>query len=112
MNNDTAPEQGRYTERIAKGAALLDEKAPGWRSRVDADTLEMSSCARCVLGQLDGRGDHDWLNITERFSVDAWDGGDILLGFNLSSSDEQVGGGWTQLAEEWKQYILATRGSA
>lgn len=36
------------------GAALLDEKVPGWAERIYLDELEISSLDDCVLGQLFG----------------------------------------------------------
>lgn len=36
--------------RVALGAALLDERMPGWVDRVEVLTLDMSSSCRCVLG--------------------------------------------------------------
>ena len=41
-------------ERVARGAALLDEKVPGWRERINLDTFAISSCERCILGQVYG----------------------------------------------------------
>lgn len=41
-------------ERVARGAALLDEKRPGWAERIDLPTLSMASDCMCVLGQLEG----------------------------------------------------------
>ena len=41
--------------RVARGAALLNEKLPGWDERIDLAGLELSSCYRCVLGQLFAR---------------------------------------------------------
>lgn len=41
-------------ERIERGAALLDEIRPGWRSQVNPDGLRMRSAEFCVLGQLYG----------------------------------------------------------
>jgi hypothetical protein len=38
--------------RVARGVALLDEKRPGWRTRVNPDTLDMADDFKCVLGQL------------------------------------------------------------
>ncbi len=38
-------------ERVAKGAALLDEKRPGWAARINRDTLRISSRCGCILGQ-------------------------------------------------------------
>lgn len=41
-----------YTEAMERGLALLDEHFPNWFTMVDTDTLEMSSCGNCVIGQL------------------------------------------------------------
>lgn len=38
--------------RIERGAKLLDERAPGWRSRIDLETLDMRDGACCILGQV------------------------------------------------------------
>lgn len=43
------------SELVARGAALLDSKLPGWADQIDLDTLEMASGCRCVLGQLGRR---------------------------------------------------------
>ncbi len=43
---------GTITERVAQGAALLDEKLPGWAGRIDIGTLRMRDTCQCVLGQL------------------------------------------------------------
>lgn len=44
----------KYNVRAAvqAGAALLDEKVPGWYARVDTETLEMDNPRRCILGQV------------------------------------------------------------
>ena len=41
-------------ERVARGAALLDEKQPGWAAQIATDHLAMQDCGRCILGQLYG----------------------------------------------------------
>lgn len=41
-------------ERVARGAALLDLKVPGWAGRINLHTLDMDHCYLCVLGQLFG----------------------------------------------------------
>ena len=46
-----------YAERVARGAALLDDRRPGWwredRHRsIDLDELDIDDCTACVLGQL------------------------------------------------------------
>lgn len=40
-------------ERVASGAAFLDEKVPGWANRIDLNRLDMSY-TNCVLAQLFG----------------------------------------------------------
>jgi hypothetical protein len=41
-------------ENVNNGVALLDEKAPGWREKMNLDKLNMSNCIDCVLGQVFG----------------------------------------------------------
>lgn len=40
------------SEAVERGAALLDEKMPGWASKIDLEELQLESGRRCVLGQL------------------------------------------------------------
>lgn len=49
--------------RVAKGAALLDERKPGWVGLIDLSTFDLSCTDRCILGQLyrnDGPDDGFW----------------------------------------------------
>ena len=39
---------------VKRGRALLDEKRPGWRERIDEKTLNMAEGEHCILGQLEG----------------------------------------------------------
>lgn len=39
---------------VKRGAALLDERLPGWRNHVHPETLDLSSACGCVLGELFG----------------------------------------------------------
>jgi hypothetical protein len=41
-------------DRVANGAAWLDEHAPGWEAKFDLDTLEIAEGCNCVLGQVYG----------------------------------------------------------
>lgn len=43
-----------YTTNAPAGAALLEEKMPGWRTRINLETLDLSHPEQCVLGQLYG----------------------------------------------------------
>lgn len=39
-------------DAVARGMALLDEKVPGWRKRIDLSTLDLSDPSFCIAGQL------------------------------------------------------------
>lgn len=41
-------------ERVAAGAAWLDEHEPGWVGRIDLDVLDVADDERCIAGQLRG----------------------------------------------------------
>lgn len=45
---------GTVAERVARGAAFLDEVAPGWESKVDLGTLRLSNSVDCICGQVWG----------------------------------------------------------
>lgn len=40
------------SERVARGAAWLDQVRPGWRDAIVLDTLDLISPCDCVLGQV------------------------------------------------------------
>lgn len=44
--------QQEARERVARGAALLDAKRPGWASRIDVGTLTLHDACGCIVGQL------------------------------------------------------------
>jgi hypothetical protein len=39
-------------ERVARGAAWLDEKYPQWFTKIDLSILDLGDCTQCVLGQV------------------------------------------------------------
>lgn len=47
------------TERVARGAALLDEREPGWHQRINLERLWMRMTCDCILGQLYDPGQDD-----------------------------------------------------
>lgn len=49
-----SPEAAIYVPRVAKGAALLDAKKPGWVKTIDLSSLDMGDPCLCVLGQIFG----------------------------------------------------------
>ena len=44
----------RFANRVKKGAAWLDKKMPGWREKINVETLNTFSAGRCVIGQTFG----------------------------------------------------------
>lgn len=82
---------------VKRGAQLLDERLPGWRSHVDPDQLDVSSGCRCPLGQIFG---------------DYADGADLL---GLDARTEQANHGfmpqgwqtYQQLTEAWRRLLVA-----
>jgi hypothetical protein len=52
MNATSAITTADVAERVAAGAAFLDQRHPGWWQHIDVGQLNLGSCVRCVLGQL------------------------------------------------------------
>ncbi len=52
------PDSVRRTEelkkRVLKGAALLDEMRPGWREKINPDSINVWNVRNCPLGQVYG----------------------------------------------------------
>lgn len=102
------------TERVAKGAALLDREYPDWWQIIDLDALALASPCRCVLGQVyahevEPGGDGE----------DYEDGYDYAINQvpDLASHDEHYGFDddpesgvtYSELTAEWRRVIEARR---
>ena len=103
--------------RVAAGVALLDREQPGWDAGIDLAVLDLSSCQKCIIGQLFGAGH-------ERDSA-AFAAGLAKLGFPaIGDEDSEHGfallgglasGGMTAdeefgaLTAEWRRVIAARR---
>lgn len=70
----------RSRENVGSGAALLDQKRPGWYREIDLDQLEMGSDTKCVLGQLYGE------YIKGRYTLTLL-GKTFVYGFNTTLED-------------------------
>lgn len=93
---------------VRKGAALLDEKEPGWRDRIVPAELTMSDCAKCVIGQVLGiqEGTHD----VERYyaTLAEWLGLDddgAAIGTHEDLGFYTATGNWGTLRDAWIGYI-------
>ena len=94
-----------YKQRVQKGAALLDERSPGWLDRVNVRNLDLGSCFDCVLGQLGGT----YKDETRRLGMNHEDS--IEYGFNVPSLDDlrEERLQYEALTDEWRKYIAAAR---
>lgn len=95
-------------ERVAAGAAWLDEHAPGWIGRIDVDHIRMSDCTRCILGQVYGSYWESPL-IAEADPLD--DGDDVAVPLGFQVADDEPWEGYDLLAKEWRRLILDRRGA-
>lgn len=99
-----------YEDRVAKGAALLDEHYPGWAARIAADDLAMSLCDKCVLGQVYGDYWDGFRTIKKRMPWGLYSTADF--GFTLRDSEQTeaklLGEGlvrFDRLADAWRAEI-------
>ena len=89
------------SSNVSQGALFLDEQFPGWHDRINTETLLMSSCALCVLGQLYGAYGRAVYN--HRLTrTDRW-----RLGFSLPADPD--GSGFRMLGILWKREIAARK---
>jgi hypothetical protein len=99
---------------IAAGAAVLDQHVPGWRDRIDTDTLDLANCHACVLGQLYG-------NFIRGLEV-VGPAGTSLTAKTLCAAEHgfyAVGAGdddlhqeYQQLTDGWREEIARRRGES
>jgi hypothetical protein len=95
-------------ERVARGAALLDEKRPEWAAKVVPGRLRMGSFCDCVLGQVYG----DYVDgirqiMNDEFSSDESRERRISHGFTLRSADRTRS--WNELRAAWLAEIESRR---
>jgi hypothetical protein len=89
--------------RVAAGASLLDQAAPGWEDRINLDRLNIASGTQCILGQLYGMYDRGQDVLRDRGYLDQ--GPSLaLLGFTAGYPNTGAG-----LKAAWKEAILARR---
>lgn len=97
-------------ERVAAGAAFLDEHDPGWDQRIDLDSLDLDHTCKCILGQAFA-DETEWHNRCYDSGYDyAVNRFDLLRGgadFGFDTSDDYEPYG--PLAAGWKRLITARR---
>lgn len=91
-----------YAARVAKGAALLDDKRPGWERLIDLSTLDIAPALHCVTAQLDAA----------RHATGAWRLGleldaYVLHGFQLEAGVPSRRSPYATLNTLWRDLITA-----
>jgi hypothetical protein len=95
------------TERVERGAALLDEKRPGWWQGIDLDRLDIGSPCNCVAGQL-GTGEDPYSLTVSALGI--WGADEecehgFEAPFAMITSDREYG----PLTEAWRDLITRRR---
>jgi hypothetical protein len=76
---------------VDAGAALLDERLPGWRDAVDPTRLVLTDPCNCVLGQVFG----EYGRGLDLLAID----NPALFGFLRGRSS------WERLTEAWRKVL-------
>lgn len=92
------------TDRVRRGALLLDAEAPGWAGRINEEELDLGSCDDCILGQVYGEFDTGMTAIlgTDPKSCERWNLAEDY-GFTIGC----LRGTWDDLAAAWLIEIRA-----
>ncbi|MEO3852595.1 hypothetical protein ABGB09_34095 [Streptomyces sp. B8F3] len=108
-----------YRERVERGAAFLDEKAPGWVDRIDLDTLDVASDHLCVTAQAVEATYYFALSLLEQSDDDAQELGFVLPEHEhdaradeliAADEDDDLGTVYAPLTQAWRQLIERRRG--
>jgi hypothetical protein len=125
-------------ERVAAGAAFLDEHDPEWwladvERAIDLEVLDLTRTDECVLGQrcpLEVLGVWVGTDVHELAPIDFGEAYDAYarhlsglsgrdrfewatgLGFALARADDRAGGNWLDLTDEWTRVITERRSAS
>lgn len=83
--------------RVERGAAMLDERLPGWEHEIDLDNFVLHSPCKCIFGQLGGG---EYFDGAKRVGFPA---GDAHGTFSATFSD------YALMEQDWRLAILARR---
>lgn len=95
-------------QRVAAGVAWLDENRSGWIDLVNLDTLDLSSCTLCVLGQL--FGEYEDAPLAAKYTPDlASTGPARSRGFEVAYRTASAYREYADLTAEWRRVIESRR---
>jgi hypothetical protein len=92
------------TERVQRGAALLDEKVPGWDDEIDLTRLNINDGSRCIGGQLGRRRGkaHFYAGMMEALGL-------VTPSSRADHGFCDDGRGYSLLTLAWRDLIIARR---
>lgn len=98
-------------EAVARGAALLDKHCSGWINKINLDTLDMTDCEACIIGQTIGYFGLSHMTaagMREPYLMD------FLYGFNTSPGMDSydLEAAWTTLINERRAACAPTATSS
>lgn len=86
-------------ENVLRGIALLDEKVPDWREKIEPESLFMDLCMSCVLGQIFGY----YPDGLEHLDIPSHQQA-IHYGFDADTNSE-TSPKWNELTQLWKEQL-------
>lgn len=91
-------------QRVAAGAAWLDENRPDWMDRIFLNSLDVSDCTLCVLGQVYG----GWMEAPDDAKYDEEDE-DYLSPARVRGFEKYGKERYEALTAEWRRLIESRR---
>ncbi len=90
-------------ENVLHGVALLDEKVPDWRKRIDSELLSMVWCGRCILGQLFGGYGNGLIELEIGWDMEKA----VYYGFDVFDvrTQSEKSKKWNKLTQLWKEQL-------
>ena len=112
-----------FETQIARGVALLDEKAPGWREGITQ--VDMVQSSQCVLGQVTGRyfscEAATFAGYQGKVPLTGWDSAvtpynaymaqfGFAISLDAEASGKELVDAWNALTREWNTELSKERG--
>ena len=95
---------------VERGAALLDDRRPGWFNEIDLDTLNIEMPGECVIGQLYGGESGSFHEALDDLDIDTpLIFGVSIDGMALGGDTERMHTAFAELTTEWTRLILERR---
>lgn len=91
-------------QRVANGAAFLNENVPNWFQEISTETLDVNDFEKCVLGQIFGHYDTAKDTMRNAFIHSSFTRAE--MGFDLIGDDgDKMRIDGEKLTAEWKKIV-------